>query len=177
MEGIETVRLDAAAARRHIPALAGLLRIVVRGGASVTFLEEPSQAEAEAYWAAVARRVEAGDWDLFAALRDGAPVGTVQLHPVPMSNQRHRGEIAKMMVDPAARRLGIGTALLAAAEARAAARGLTTLVLDTAQGDPAETMYRARGWREAGSIPDYALDPAGRMRATVIFYKLLGERS
>lgn len=79
-----------------------------------------------------------------------------------------------MIVHTGARRQGVGAALMRAVEAAARDRGLSTLVLDTAKGDPAEAMYRKLGWIEAGSIPDYALDPAGRMRATVLFYKLLG---
>ncbi len=172
--GIDILRLDAGGARDHADALAALLRETVRGGASVSFRHVPEQAEAHAFWLKVADMVADGRCDLLVAVRDGRVLGTVQLHAVPMENQRHRGEVAKMMVHPDARRQGIAAALMRAVEPLARARGLTTLVLDTAKGDPAEAMYAKLGWVPAGSIPDYALDPAGRMRATVLFYKLLG---
>lgn len=172
--GFSILRLDAAAAGDHAPALAELLREAVNHGASVSFRDVPTPEEALAFWRGVARTVADGRCDLLVAVRDGAVIGTVQLHTVPMTNQRHRGEVAKMIVHTGARRQGVGAALMRAVEAAARDRGLSTLVLDTAKGDPAEAMYRKLGWTEAGSIPDYALDPAGRMRATVLFYKLLG---
>ncbi|MFD6944576.1 hypothetical protein ACFWC8_16685, partial [Streptomyces roseolus] len=63
--------------------------------------------------------------------------------------------------------------LLAAAEAHAAATGLTLLVLDTQTGSPAERLYRGAGWTAAGTVPEYAADPAGVLRPTTLYYKLL----
>ena len=59
-----------------------------------------------------------------------------------------------MWVHPDARRLGLARRLLAALETEAAARGLTTLRLDThASLTEAQTMYRTCGYTE---IPPYA---------------------
>jgi ribosomal protein S18 acetylase RimI-like enzyme len=60
-----------------------------------------------------------------------------------------------------------------AAEREAFSRGKTLLVLDTATGSPAESLYRRLGWTSAGIIPDYALWPDGRYCATTYFYKRL----
>ncbi|MFD7575677.1 N-acetyltransferase, partial [Streptomyces sp. NPDC059810] len=56
----------------------------------------------------------------------------------------------------------------------AAATGLGLLVLDTQTDSPAERLYRGTGWTAAGTIPDFAADPAGVLRATTLYYKRLG---
>jgi GNAT superfamily N-acetyltransferase len=89
-------------------------------------------------------------------------------------NQCHRGDLAKMLVHRRARRLGLGGALLAAAEAHALDRGKTLLVLDTASPE-AERLYARQGWQRCGEIPGYALLPTGEPCATRFFYKVLGE--
>jgi GNAT superfamily N-acetyltransferase len=63
--------------------------------------------------------VAAGKAILLAAFLDGRLVGTVQVQFVLKPNQLHRAEIAKMPVHRAARRRGIGTALMRAKTARA----------------------------------------------------------
>ena len=81
----------------------------------------------------------------------------------------------KLLVSTGERGRGIARALMAAAEAEAVRRGKTLLVLDTATGSPAETVYERLGWQRAGVIPDYALYPDGRYCATTFFYKRIGE--
>ena len=102
----------------------------------------------------------------------GSIVGTVQLIWAQPENQPHRGDLAKMLVHRRARRLGVGAALLEAAERSALAAGRTLLVLDTASDD-AERLYARRGWQRCGVIPDYALMPDGAPCATTIFFKFL----
>jgi GNAT superfamily N-acetyltransferase len=102
----------------------------------------------------------------------GTIVGTVQVIWAEPENQRHRGDLAKMLVAPSARRRGVGAALLAAAETEAAAHGKTLLVLDTADATAAR-LYARGGWTLCGAIPDYALWPGGGYCATHVFYKAL----
>ena len=97
--------------------------------------------------------------------------------PCPVPNARHRAEVAKLMVRPSTRGQGLGRSLLAAAEGAAAEAGVTLLVLDTETGSPAERLYRAAGWTECGSIPDYAGDPAGDLKPTTFYYKASGRRA
>jgi ribosomal protein S18 acetylase RimI-like enzyme len=60
-------------------------------------------------------------------------------------------------------------------EAEAAGRGRRLLFLDTSQGTGgARRFYENLGYTFAGSIPDYAADPDGRLVPNVIFYKQLG---
>ena len=88
-------------------------------------------------------------------------------------NQPHRADLCKMLVLRRARKLGIGAALMDAAESVARAAGKTLLVLDTVTGGAAERMYAAAGWTESGRIPGYALLPDGTPCSTTIFYKFV----
>ena len=87
----------------------------------------------------------------------------------------HRADIAKMLVRRRARRLGVGAAVLAAAEQAARDAGRTLLVLDTASAE-AERLYARQGWQRVGTIPKYALLPDGPLCSTVVFYKDLAVR-
>jgi len=62
-----------------------------------------------------------------------------------------RAEILRVRVHPATRRRGIGRALMAELERRAASNGLTTMHLDTATNQPAAMeFYQNLGYREVG---------------------------
>ncbi len=77
------------------------------------------------------------------------------------------------MVDPAARRAGIGRALLRRAEQAARAHGRRLVMLDTRRGSAAEALYRAEGWTELGAIPGFELDGDRHPQDTVFFWKAL----
>ncbi|MEU2235740.1 GNAT family N-acetyltransferase [Streptomyces vietnamensis] len=166
-------RLTPDAVRAHAPAgLAELLVDAVDGGASVGFLAPLETAEAAAWWSRVAEEAAEGVRDVWAAhAPDGRLTGVVTLVRAGTANGRHRGEIARLLVHRSARGRGLGYRLLATAEAHAAATGLSLLVLDTQTGSPAERLYRGAGWTAAGTIPDFAADPAGTLRATTLYYK------
>ncbi|HWO59700.1 MAG TPA: GNAT family N-acetyltransferase, partial [Umezawaea sp.] len=51
--------------------------------------------------------------------------------------------------------------------------GASLLVLDTETGSPAEGIYTSTGWTAVGVIPDYALDPEGKLAPTTILYKVV----
>ncbi|OSC75446.1 GNAT family N-acetyltransferase, partial [Streptomyces sp. BF-3] len=57
--------------------------------------------------------------------------------------------------------------------AYAATEGITLLVLDTETGSLAEQVYCKAGWKEVGSVPGYAADPAGSLKPTTFYYKEL----
>ncbi|MCP8938063.1 GNAT family N-acetyltransferase [Alsobacter sp. SYSU M60028] len=167
-----SVRLLAPAeARRRIPDLAAVLLDCVEGGASVSFMDGFSMAEAVGFYADVVEAVEAGQAYLFAAFEGDHLVGTVQLWPADKPNQPHRCDIAKMLVHRDARRAGHGERLMRAAEAHAKSLGKSLLTLDTQEGDAADRLYRRLGWQAIGTIPGYALWPDGRPCDTVFFYK------
>ena len=70
-----------------------------------------------------------------------------------------------------ARRQGLGAALMAAAEARAAADGRWLLILDTVTDSPADAFYRSLEWHVVGIVPNHALLPDGTPSDTTFFYK------
>jgi GNAT superfamily N-acetyltransferase len=169
--GVVVEALDAAAAASAERRLAEILVACVDAGASVSFLPPLPMETARGHWRKVAADVAAGTRLLLAAWAEGALVGTVQVDCGTPPNQPHRAEIAKLLVDPAARRRGIGRALMARAEQAAQRHGRTLLTLDTRAGDTAESLYRSLGWAEAGRIPGWALNADGTLGDTVFFFK------
>ncbi|REK76663.1 GNAT family N-acetyltransferase [Paenibacillus paeoniae] len=146
--------------------LSKLLQNVVQDGASIGFLSPMSLEEAEQYWQSV---LEPGAF-LWAAYMDGSLVGTVQLQLAMKRNATHRAEIAKLMVDPSARRHGIARALMNTAHEQAAVENRSLLILDTRAGDPSNKLYHSLGYIEAGRIPGFARSSEGGLDATVIYY-------
>ncbi|MFG2292208.1 GNAT family N-acetyltransferase [Streptomyces sp. NPDC048603] len=176
MTTVTITPLDAAGLRAHRDELAGLLLAVVAGGASLGFLAGLDHAGAAAWWDSLEPAVTDGALALWVSRTEGpdgpGPVdGTVSWYRESKPNGRHRAELRKLMVHPEARGRGTGRALLAEAEAAAARAGVVLLFLDTETGSGAEQVYRNAGWTEAGTIPDYATDPAGNLRPTTLFWK------
>jgi GNAT superfamily N-acetyltransferase len=166
-------QLSAEEASTHLDALADILADCVAGGASVSFMPPFGVDEAKAWWPGVIASVERGDTVLFGGFVDGVLRATAQIGMDGPCNQRHRGDVKKMLVHRAARRRGLARSLLQALESEAQARGLTLLTLDTGVGGEAEHLYAACGWTRAGIIPNYALWPDGRPCDTIIFWKAL----
>ena len=156
----------------QLEGLAEVLIDCVDGGASVSFMHPLSPAKALAFWRQVAQGVASGARVLLLAEDDSGIIGTVQLVLEQPENQPHRADLSKMLVHRRARRLGVGAALMAAAEDAARRAGKTLLVLDTAS-DEAERLYARAGWMLAGVIPDYALLPHGGLCATSVYYRKL----
>lgn len=156
-------------------ALAEVLLDCVEGGASVGFMHPLARAKAVEFWETVLRSAARGERILLVAEEKatGNIVGTVQVILALPDNQPHRADIAKLQVHRRARRGGIATALMRAAEAAAGEAGRTLLVLDTVRGSDAERLYRKLGWQVCGVIPDYALWPQGGFCDTTILYRSL----
>ena len=150
--------------------LAALLVDAVESGAAVSFLAPLTIERAEDWWRGTISASRSGAIFLVARDAEGI-VGTVQLHPAWAPNQPHHAEIAKLLVHRRSRRMGLGTQLMQTVEDAARRAGFSLLTLDTKRGDPAERLYRDRGWTPAGTIPGYALDPGGTPHDAVIFYK------
>ncbi|MFJ3921933.1 GNAT family N-acetyltransferase [Streptomyces sp. NPDC090022] len=164
-------RLTAAGLRTRRDELAVLLLDIVADGASLGFLARLDHAGAAAWWDGLLPALEDGTLALWVSHTDGRIDGTVSWSRETKPNGRHRAELRKLMVHPAARGRGTARALLAEAEAAAARAGVLLLFLDTETGSGAEGVYRAAGWTEAGVIPDYAADPHGVLHPTTLFYK------
>ena len=171
--GIET--LDAAAAGSAIPRLSAMLIACVAEGAGVSFLPPLAPDVARGFWRDAARDVATGKKILLAGWVDGVLAGTVTLAIAMPENQPHRAEVAKLLVDPAARRQGLARRLMGQLEKEALKVNRPLLMLDTRAGEGGEQLYRAMGWTELGVVPGHALGKNGTYDDTVFFWKKLGE--
>src|SRR2546421_9623213 len=145
----------------QIAGLADVLIDCVEGGASVSFMHPLTRDRAVAFWRRVAQGVAVGERTLLIAEDAQGLCGTVQLVLEQPENQPHRADLAKMLVHRRARRQGLGSALMRAAEATARECGKTLLVLDAVTGGEAALLYERLGWVRVGDIPRYALMPKG----------------
>src|SRR3981189_2322434 len=116
----------------HVRGLAELLIDCVDGNASVSFMHPLALEKALDFWRRIAHGVAQGERALLVAEDAGGLVGTVQLILDQPENQPHRADLSKMLVHRRARRLGVGAALLRAAENVARACGKSLRVIDTA---------------------------------------------
>ncbi len=170
--GLVVEALDAAAAASAERRLADILvACVAAGDASVEWLHPMPREAARAYWRGATQQLAGGQRAILAAWLGGALAGTVTLDLAFPQNQPRRAQVEKLLVDPALRRRGVGRALLARAEQAAARLGRRSLTLDTREGVPAEALYRATGWVEAGRIPASELDEGGAARDVLVFWK------
>jgi GNAT superfamily N-acetyltransferase len=170
---LEILRLDGPTFDAAIPDLAVILADAVAGGASVGFLLPFSPEDAATWWQSIERDVVRGNVIVVVARLDRRVVGTAQLRLAQLPNQRHRADVAKVLVHRSARRHGIATALMSEIERLALEEGRTLLVLDTIAQSEAETLYTKLGWTRMGEIPEYAGLPSGELRPTAIFYRRL----
>lgn len=162
----------------HRDALIDLLVDAVEGGASVNFIWPMTREKAATWWDRILADYtsinQPGDRLIFIAKINGRVDGTVQLIPASQENQPHRAEIGKMLVHRRARRRGLGTLLLRAAEEEARRRGYTLLILDTETNSAGEHLYASQGWIKFGEVPGYALRTDGSQAAPAsFFYKQL----
>ena len=165
-------RLDPAGYVAAIPALAGLLKDAVDGGASVNFLAGVTVDEAAAWWHdRIAQVIDGSVTPLVARDPEGRIVGSTIIIRSRNPNSPHRAEIGKVLVHRAARRRGLGRALMEAAEATARADGRWLLMLDTHTGSEAEAMYVALGWQRLGEVPNHSMTADGRLSPATFFWK------
>ena len=135
-------------------ALAETLADCVAGGASLGFRSPFSIEDAHRWWGSVIESVAAGNTLLFGAFVSGRLYGTVQLGFDGPCNQRHRGDVRKLLVHREARGRGLGNQLMTALENEAAKRKLALLTLDTASGSNAERLYEKRGYQNDEWVDD-----------------------
>lgn len=172
---IRIVELDNTAIEHRLEALSYILADSVNAGASISFMTPFSYQDALLFWSKnVHPEVAAGRRVAFGAIRGDELLGTVQLITSMPPNQSHRCEVAKMMVHPLARRLGIGRLLMNHTLEHARKLGKTLITLDTRTGDVAEPLYASVGFEIAGIIPDFAWDSDGKAKhATTYMYRQL----
>lgn len=170
---IDYCEINADEAKQVFASLCRLTIACVADGASIGFIDAQESDSVVRFWLGAVDSLAKGERKLWLAQHEGQVVGTVMLVFGGMPNSRHRAEVSKLMVHPAARRQGIAQQLMQLAEQAARARGLSLLVLDTRSGDPATALYLALGWTIAGKIPGYAQSTEGVFDATTVMFKPL----
>lgn len=162
---------------QNMDGLADILHTCVNSGAAVGFIQPFSKNDARAFWwNTVLSSVMNKERILFAAFNDNRPVGTVQLIVNLPPNQPTRCEVAKLLVHTNHRKQGIAKSLMKALERYAHEYGKTLITLDTKTGDHAEPLYKSLGFKTAGIVPQFAINPNGKKaHATTYMYKELIE--
>ena len=162
----------------HVQGLCDVLLDCVEGGASVGFVFPFTRDRAVEFWTRVAQGVAAGKRALLVAWDELGICGTVQLTLDLPENQPHRADLVKMLVHRRARRRGLGSNLMQAAESMARECGKTLLVLDAVTDGDAARLYERLDWVRVGDIPNYALMPNGSPCSTTCYYRsLLGSNT
>ncbi|WP_329107254.1 GNAT family N-acetyltransferase [Micromonospora sp. NBC_01699] len=169
VERLDSDALDEGA----VAELGDVLHACVDGGASVGFVPPFGVADARRYWRDVRGSLVSGGRVLLVARQDGRITGTAQVMLAMPANGRHRADVGKVLVHPAARRSGLGRALMAEVERVALEHGRSLLVLDTVTDSAGERLYQAIGYRAAGVIPGYALSTRGTLEDTRVMFKVL----
>jgi len=108
----------------------------------------------------LAERLERGESVIFLArLDDGTPAGFTQLYPIFSSTTMQRAWLLNdLFVAPAARRAGVGRALLERAHAFAREMNSKELMLQTAVDNfPAQRLYESLGWQRDNDFYVYML--------------------
>ncbi|MCW3480699.1 GNAT family N-acetyltransferase [Neisseriaceae bacterium JH1-16] len=121
------------------------------------FYRQPADlAAARAFLSA---RLTAGESRLLLAERDGVGLGFCQLYPSFTSiGMASLWILNDLFVDAAARRLGVGRALLLAARSLAEQHGVRRLALATERVNlPAQTLYQSLGWQRDEVYLHYSL--------------------
>ncbi|WP_410017160.1 GNAT family N-acetyltransferase [Pseudomonas sp. 5P_3.1_Bac2] len=150
-----------------------LLSDAIASGASLGFLANFSQREADEYFEQVQDGLNSASHCLWLVLEQGQVVASIQLVLCLKANGLNRAEIQKLMVLRSARRQGLAAQLMAAVEAHAHSIKRGLLYLDTEAGSAAELFYQQQGYQCIGGLPDYACGPDGQYRANAIYYKTL----
>jgi ribosomal-protein-alanine N-acetyltransferase len=102
------------------------------------------------------------------AAEEGEPLGMLLLGLV-----ADEGEIITLAVLPGARRRGLGAALLAAAAAEAAGRGVARLFLEVAEDNaPARALYAGAGFVPVGRRKSYYARAGGAVDALMLALSL-----
>ena len=148
--------LDAAAARSAVRALAAI-------------------AADQTTWQDAARSVAAGSALIQAAWYQGTLSGALILDLPQTAGATHRADLRLLHIQPSARRIGLGTELLIAAEQAARTCGRTLLTATADASAPAAAFLPEAGYHQAGRLPGYTTGPEGRPIDLILFWRTLGQ--
>lgn len=157
----------------HFIMLCNLLIETVASGGSVGFMHPLAREDAEGFWRGALRSVTQNERIILGAFDGDRLAGTVSLVLVQAHNQTHRAEISKLMTSVDYRGQGVATLLMQAAEELALKHDRMHLMLDTASDSNAVSLYEKLGFERVGEVPDFALNPFGKLTGTIFYWKAL----
>ena len=169
MQGIAITRL--ASTPETLQQLSALLVEAVASGGNVNFMHPLAHTAAVAFWEEAFRSVAAGHRIILGAMDQSELIGTLTLILDCGQNQPHRCEVAKIMTKQVYRGRGVGKALIGEAERLARELQRSMVVLTTATGIGAHTLYEKAGFTLAGTIPNFGYNPHGRMAGCMFYWK------
>jgi len=166
-----TACLDIAAAESAVGRLAAILVSCVDAGGSIAFLRPLAPDKARAFWQRAALQVGVGDRIIVAAWRNGILTGAGTLDLAMPETQPHCTDLQAILVDPPARRRGLGQQILHALEGAAISQRRSLLTAKARAATPGEMLYRTHFWQETGRVPGFTRDADGTMHTTIFFWK------
>lgn len=131
-------------------------RLVPLFGAYREFYHRPPDLEGSRRF--LTDRLARGESVVYLAEANGETLGFTQLYPTFASlSMKPWWVLYDLYVVPAARRQGVATHLLNRAKQLARETGADGISLETAQDNPAQRLYEARGWKRDEAFLHYEL--------------------
>jgi ribosomal protein S18 acetylase RimI-like enzyme len=169
MSTIEIIELSNSESVRE--QLADMLIETVAAGGTLNFMHPLARSAALSFWEKAFRSVASGDRIILGALDGAHVIGTLSILLDCGDNQPHRCEIGKIMTSRSHRGQGIASQLVAESEKTARARRRSMMVVTTATGGTAFSLYERMGFTLAGTIPNFGTDPHGKMEGCMFYWK------
>lgn len=167
---VEIRRLAAAEVLERKSEFIHLLRDAVESGGTIGFVLPAEDDKLDRYWTGVAREMEAGERELFAAFEDGKVVGSLQLAYEKAESVSHRADLQKLFVLRECRRRGIARTLLIEALHRMPALGILMFTITTRYDSPTEKLVTDLRFTRWGVLPHYGVTPEGVLHDASMFY-------
>ncbi len=166
----EIRRLAASELLERKPEFEWLLKDAVETLGTVGFLLPVTGDKLDRYWSGVARDMEAGRRELFAAIEHGKVLGSLQIAYEKAESTSHRADLQKLIVHSSERRRGIARALLVDALERMPALDVAMYTITTFKEGAAEDLVRGLLFTRFGVMPHYGLTPDGKLHDASMHY-------
>lgn len=156
-----------------LPQLSDLAALAAEDGDAVHFDGEVDIRQRLAYWQDLQDCMTRGKLAVLGAIGDDGLIGSVMMCLDTPPAQRHCTRLRAMLVRPAMQKRGIGSAMLAVAEAEARNLERWLMLSEAVSGSPAARMFTRAGWERVGDVPAMMAMPHGGLAPGTIYFKRL----